>query len=105
MFSPTDIDEEDETYLIRILTLQNAYFGPFPTSFTELDVDLTTEYLDALERFVTRQGGRKRYRNTLAFHMSKETVRFVDKIMKLDPRDRPTAQELLQDQWLSGVVD
>jgi serine/threonine protein kinase len=24
---------------------------------------------------------------------------FLLRIMKLDPRDRPTAQELLQDQW------
>ena len=37
--------------------------------------------------------------------MSKETVSFLDKFTKLDPRDRPSPQELLQDQWLSGVVD
>ena len=26
---------------------------------------------------------------------------FVLKIMKLDPRDRPTARELLQDEWFT----
>ena len=29
----------------------------------------------------------------------KEDNEFVLKIMKLDPRDRPTAQQLLEDEW------
>ena len=29
----------------------------------------------------------------------KEDRTFICKIMKLDSRDRPTAQELLQDEW------
>jgi serine/threonine protein kinase len=31
--------------------------------------------------------------------ISKEDKAFVLKIMKLDPGDRPTAKELLQDEW------
>ena len=105
MFSPPEVDEKDEIYHVMILMLQCAYFGPFPNKYVELSDNLTIEDLDGIEGLVAQRGGRRRYRNTLATNMSKETVSFLDKIMKLDPRDRPTPQELLEDQWLSGVVD
>ncbi|KAL8939938.1 MAG: hypothetical protein Q9211_002511 [Gyalolechia sp. 1 TL-2023] len=105
MFSPLGVDEKDEIYHVMILMLQCAYFGPFPTKYVELADNLTIEHLDGIEGLVTQRGGRRRYRNTLAAHMSKETVSFLDKVMKLDPRDRPSPQELLQDQWLLDVVD
>jgi serine/threonine protein kinase len=31
--------------------------------------------------------------------ISKEDKAFILKIMKLDPRDRPSARELLEDKW------
>jgi serine/threonine protein kinase len=31
--------------------------------------------------------------------ITKEDKAFILKIMKLDPRDSPTAKELLQDEW------
>ena len=35
--------------------------------------------------------------------LAEEDRTFICKIMKLDPRDRPTAKELLQDPWLKDV--
>lgn len=105
MFSPTEVDEKDEIYHLMILTLQCGYFGPFPNKYVELSDDITIGNLDGIEGLVIQRGGRRKYRNTLATNMTKETVSFLDKLMKLDPRDRPSPQELLQDQWLSGVVD
>lgn len=35
--------------------------------------------------------------------ISKEDKAFILKIMKLDPRDRPTAKELLQDEWFTSA--
>jgi serine/threonine protein kinase len=105
MFSPPEMNEKDEIYHVMILTLQCAYFGPFPKKYVELSDDITMGDLDGIEGLVIQRGGRRKYRNTLATNMSKETVSFLDKFMKLDPRDRPSPQELLQDQWLSGVVD
>jgi hypothetical protein len=32
----------------------------------------------------------------------KEDKEFVPRIMKLDPRDRPSAAELLRDKWFHG---
>ena len=103
MFSPPGMDEKDEIYLVMILTLQCAYFGPFPRKYVELSDAITMEELDGIEGLVNQRGGRRKHRNTLAAYMSKETVRFLDRFMKLDPRDRPSPQELLQDQWLSDV--
>lgn len=63
------------------------------------------EFLDAIEELLTQGGGRRRYRNTPTTKIIREGVVFLDKSMKLDPRDRPSPQELLQDQWISSVMD
>ena len=105
IFSPLEVDEKDEIYHVMILTLQCAYFGPFPDKYVELSDAITLEYLHSIEGLVTQRGGRRKYRKTLTTLFSKETMDFLDKFMKLDPRDRPSAQELLQDQWLSGVAE
>lgn len=105
MFSPLEVDEKDELYHVMILMVQCAYFGPFPDKYVEISDAITMEYLHSIEGLVTQRGGRMKYRNTLTTLLSTETMDFLDKFMKLDPRDRPSAQVLLQDQWLSGVAD
>ncbi|MCJ1411883.1 hypothetical protein MMC19_005975 [Ptychographa xylographoides] len=81
-----------------------AYFGPFSKSFVELSDGITMGDLDGIEMLVAARGGRQKYRNTLTAYISDEAVSFLDKFMKLDPRDRPSPQELLQEEWLSSVV-
>ena len=98
MFSPPGVDEKDELYLVMILTLQYAYFGPFPYKYVELSDAIIIGDLNGIEGLITQRGGRRKYRNTLATNINKETVSFLDKLIKLDPRDRPSPQELLQDQ-------
>ena len=104
-FSPLDVDEKDEIYYVMILMLQCAYFGPFPNRYVGLSDAITTEALDGIEGLVALRGGRRKYRYTLTANISDKAVSFLDKFMKLDPRDRPSPQELLQEQWLSSVVD
>ena len=105
MFSPPGVDEMDEIYHTVILMLQCAYFVPFPDKYVELADDITIDDLNGIEGLANQRGGRRRYRNTLTTYLSEETVDFLDNVMKLDPRDRPSAQELLREQRLSGVVD
>ncbi len=105
LFSPIEVDEKDEIYYAMILMLQCAYFGPFPQKFVELSDGITQGDLDGIEGLVTLKGGRERYRNTLTTKISKDAVSFLDKLMKLDPRDRSSPRELLQDRWLSSVSD
>lgn len=105
MFSPLEVDEKGEMYHVLILTLEPAYFGPLPDKYVELADALTMEDHHGIERLVTLRGGRRIHRNTAAYHLSKETVDFLDRLMKLDMRDRLSARDLLQDQWLLGVAD
>ena len=35
--------------------------------------------------------------------VSKEDKKFILRIMKLDPRDRPSAQQLLDDEWFDSA--
>jgi len=37
--------------------------------------------------------------------VSREDKEFICKIMKMDPRDRPTAEELLEDAWFKDDVE
>ena len=104
-FSPPDMDKKEETYLVHVLALQCAFFGPLPDKYVELAVDLTAEHLHSIEALVVQRGGRLKHRRTLSHWLNKETIDFLDDIMKLDPRDRPSAQELLQHQWLSNSGD
>ena len=72
MFSPPGMDEKDEIYHVTILTLQCAYFGPFPNKYVELADNLTIGDLDGIEGLVIHKGGRRIHRNTLAAKMNKD---------------------------------
>ncbi|KAE8384375.1 kinase-like domain-containing protein [Aspergillus alliaceus] len=73
LFKPNVPRDHDE-YEIKILQRQCEFFGSFPLVYRELCPYETL--------------------NVLA-----EDKEFILKIMKLDPRDRPSAAELLQDKW------
>lgn len=105
MFSPLGVSEKDKIYYVMILTLQCAYFGPFPDKYVKLSNVITIEHLHGIKGLVAQRERRIKYRNTLASHFCKKTMNFLDRFMQLDPRDRPSAQDLLQDQWLSDVPD
>lgn len=44
-------------------------------------------------------GKQKPFTYISAKEVSSEDKRFILKIMKLDPRDRPSARQLLDDEW------
>ncbi|KAL9595433.1 MAG: hypothetical protein Q9219_006450 [cf. Caloplaca sp. 3 TL-2023] len=104
-FSALGIKEDEDIYDTIIFMLQSAYFGPFPTSYMELSDQMDMEVLDAIEGLVTQKGGRRRYRNTLAYRFTQQTVDFLHRVMRLDPRDRPSAEEILYDPGLSNITD
>lgn len=77
---------------------QHQFFGPFPLSYKEIADDETLAILTHVMHRVPQEK-MKPFRNIGEREISKEDKAFVLKIMKLDPRDRPTATELLQDEW------
>ena len=85
--------------LERMLSLSlSLSFKPFPASYYTL---ATAETIKILIEVMSNVTQRK------PFHMWKDPEfepdykTFILKIMKLDPRDRPTAEELLKDTWIS----
>ena len=81
---------------------QHQFFGPFPLSYKEIADDETLAILTHIMHCVPREK-MKPFERITEREVSKEDKAFVLKIMKLDPRDRPTAKELLQDEWFTST--
>ncbi|OAL27499.1 hypothetical protein AYO20_09782 [Fonsecaea nubica] len=100
VFKP-DVPADHEEYELRILMRQHQFFGPFPASYGEIANDEVLAILDYVMDSVppekTKPFGRIAERE-----VSKEDKTFLLKIMKLDPRDRPTAKQLAEDEWFKA---
>lgn len=97
IFKP-DVPVDHEEFELRILMKQHQFFGPFPLSYKEIADDETLAILTHVMHRVPQEK-MKPFGRIGEREISKEDKAFVLKIMKLDPRDRPTAKELLQDEW------
>ena len=101
IFKP-DVPVDHEEYELKILMKQHQFFGPFPLSYKEIADDETLAILTYVMHGVPPER-MKPFRLITEREISKEDKAFILKIMKLDPRDRPTAKELLQDEWITSA--
>ncbi|KAK0118521.1 hypothetical protein ONS96_011618 [Cadophora gregata f. sp. sojae] len=103
---PKDATADDEEYLIHIIIRQLAHFGPVPKSYIELipreDGDRWSILASATQHIKDNQKQRP-FKLIEDDCLTEEDRGFLLKVMKLDPRDRPTAKQLLHDEWFSGV--
>ncbi|KAK4501114.1 hypothetical protein PRZ48_006920 [Zasmidium cellare] len=97
IFSP-DVSVDHEEYTGRILWRHNEFLGPFPLSYMEIAPDHILGFLACIIENTTEY---KPFRNITKRELSDEDKAFLLKILKLDPRDRPTVKELLADEWFS----
>jgi casein kinase II subunit alpha len=108
IFKPNleDATADDEEYLIHIIVRQLAHFGPTPKSYLDLipreDVDRWTN-LGAATQYILDNQKQMPFKLIEDECLTEEDREFLLKVMKFDPRDRPTARQLLQDKWFSGV--
>ncbi|KFZ09115.1 hypothetical protein V501_05700 [Pseudogymnoascus sp. VKM F-4519 (FW-2642)] len=102
IFKP-DVPAGHEEYELKILMRQHQFFGPFPLSYKEIADNETLGILAHVMHGVPREK-MKPFARITEQEISKENKAFILKIMKLDPRDRPTAKELLQDEWFTIAV-
>jgi serine/threonine protein kinase len=76
----------------------HVFFGPFPLSYTGIarpeTLGLLTEVMNGVPK-------RKPFQMLQDKDLTKADKEFLLKVMKLDPRSRPTAAQLLEDKWLS----
>lgn len=99
------MEADDETYPLHVLIKQANFFGPFPLSYQEIADDERLNILTIVMNYVKENEKRKPFSMAEDPELTKEDRGFICKIMKLDPRDRPTAEELLEDEWFNFTSD
>lgn len=99
IFRPENVDVDSEEYPLLVLIKQASIFGPVPLSFQDIADDTRLEILTKTIYYINDNNLKKPFHLSVDKELSKEDRTFICKIMKLDPRDRPTAKELLQDEW------
>lgn len=92
------MNRDHEEYLLGVLTEQFRYFAPFPAKFEEIAGPETISSILYLMQVVPRESTTP-FSQTTEHEVGKDDREFIGKIMKLDWRDRPTAKELLADEW------
>lgn len=83
------------------LTRQCSFFGPFPLSYQEIAGEETLAILAYIHESLPPEK-QKPFTRLSAKEVSAEDRDFLLKVMKMDPRDKPTAAELLEDDWFRG---
>ena len=102
IFAPKNVEPDDKDVVFWVLVEHVRRFGPVPLSYEEI---ASGERLGVLIRVINHVNEKKlfwpfwRYADK---ELVKEDRDFIMKMMKLDPRDRPTAKELLQDEWFKS---
>lgn len=100
IFTP-DVPVGDDMYELKILMRHHLFFGPFPLSYKEIADNETLGILAFVNNGVKAED-RKPFRFVSDGEITDEDKEFLLRIMKLDPRDRPSAKELLQDKWFEA---
>lgn len=96
IFSPR-VDVEDANYNDKVLERNHIFFGPFPLSYTDF---VPREKRDGLAKIMNRVGAnRKPFGMIKDPEFNDDDKAVILRIMKLDPRDRPKVEALLEDEW------
>jgi len=91
-------EEDRENLPLHVLLRQLYWFGPFPDKTVEIADGEITKTLASLKRnnLPAQQG---MFKIISEMELSKKDNEFVRRIMKMDWRDRPSARDLLEDEW------
>lgn len=100
LFNPKieNVGPESDDYEFTVLKRMHRFFGPFPESYQDFKDDDTMTIVN----FINAQGPPpKPFHRVGPREIPPADMDFLLKIMKLDPRERPTAEELLTDAWFT----
>ncbi|KAM7183116.1 serine threonine protein kinase, partial [Rhypophila sp. PSN 637] len=88
----------DNAYELTVLRRMYKFFGPFPQSYETFN----KEGLITIIQWIHAHGPpEKPFHRVGPKEVPPADLAFILKIMKLDPRERPTAEELLADEWFT----
>ena len=100
LFQPNGINADDEKFNVHVVIRQNMFFGPFPESYLSI---ADAEAIEILTMIVGSAQQMMPLSTVLSDVMDPNDRDFLCGIMKLDPRDRPLAKEILQNPWFNGI--
>ncbi|PGH26554.1 serine/threonine protein kinase [Polytolypa hystricis UAMH7299] len=98
LFRPKTVPYGHEEYNLEVLKQKFRYFGPFPGKYEEIASPMTVAAILYLMQEIPQS-------KTIPFYITterevcKKDKEFIGKIMMMDSRDRPTAIDLLKDEW------
>lgn len=96
IFKP-GVSVDDPNYDVKVLQRMLIFFGPFPTTYqTLVDAESISCLVEVMNSVVDQ---RKPFHMAIDKQFEPADKDFIIKIMKLDPRYRPTAKELLREPW------
>ncbi|KAH7379597.1 putative serine/threonine protein kinase [Pyrenochaeta sp. MPI-SDFR-AT-0127] len=101
---PCGITVDHEDYDLSIMIQQFKFFGPLPNKFDELLQGNENNIL--ITRWLAENVPKKEwslFSRVSEAELSSSDREFICKIMKMDPRDRPTAKALLTDPWFEDA--
>ena len=96
-FRAPRVDVANRAYPSEVLKRHDRFFGSYPLSYQTLADDDRLEIPTILINSIDK---RTPFKLASSKEIAKEDREFILKLMKLDPRDRPSAKDLLQDAWL-----
>lgn len=88
-------------YDTQIVVRQHQWYGPFPISYKKIANENTQKAILGIKSVVLSEK-LKPFKFIGEKEICDVDKRFVLKMMKLDPRDTPTARELSEDEELVG---
>jgi serine/threonine protein kinase len=97
-----DVPASYEDYDYKIIMRYHQLFGPFPWTFAQIADEDTLKALTWVMS-ETPPDSIKPFHLVFPKEISDADKAFVLRVLKLDPRDRPTATELLEDVWFKEV--
>lgn len=98
IFHPMTARHGDEDYNVEVVQSQFRYFGPFPPKIREI-VNYETYQSVLYLMHLNPPENMTSFSLVTEREIVKEDKEFILRIMKMDWRDRPTAKELLEDEW------
>jgi len=98
LFHPKGLKRDDEHYVLGVVKEQFRFFGPFSAKITEIaDPDTAQVFMYLMEQIPSEK--LTPFSRITQSEVSQRDNIFISKMMKFDWRDRPTAKELLEDEW------
>ncbi|EGS17660.1 uncharacterized protein CTHT_0070000 [Thermochaetoides thermophila DSM 1495] len=90
---------DHEAYDYTVVKRMYDSFGPFPPKMKEI---IASEDVNVILKFLNDQGPpMKPFERWTTRQIPAADNAFIRRVLKLDPRDRPSVEEILEDEWFT----